>query len=187
MKNELEVLFIQLQDKPIAYHKIYSDITGSLTSGVLLSQLLYWYKAMGGKQFYKTDKDFMDELSMGLWELKGAKKKLLDLGLISTERKGIPAKTYYNININSIIALITSCGKTNSPVVGKTNNLIDEKPTTTTENTQRINRYYKNFENKKQKQPYFMNKPMTKDLKQVIWGQNDFRTFAGKKEDIEWK
>ena len=65
--------------------------------------------------------------------------------------------------------------------------MIDEKPTTTTENKQRINRYYKNFENQKQKKPYFMNKPMTKDLKQVIFGQNDFRTFAGKKDDIEWK
>jgi hypothetical protein len=43
------------------------------------------------------------------------------------------------------------------------------------------------FFQKKQKQPYFMNKPMTKDLKQVIFGQNDLRTFAGKKEDIEWR
>jgi hypothetical protein len=54
-------------------------------------------------------------------------------------------------------------------------------------NTSINNKNNKGFFEKKQKQPYFMNKLMTKDLKQVIWGQNDFRTFAGKKEDIEWK
>jgi len=37
------------------------------------------------------------------------------------------------------------------------------------------------------KKPYFMGKPMTKDLKLVIFGQNDLRTFAGNKKDIEWK
>ncbi|MGA1047133.1 MAG: helix-turn-helix domain-containing protein [Minisyncoccia bacterium] len=54
-------------------------------------------------------------------------------------------------------------------------------------NTSINNKNNKDFFEKKQKQPYFMNKPMTKDLKQVIFGQNDLRTFAGKKEDIEWK
>ena len=39
----------------------------------------------------------------------------------------------------------------------------------------------------KNKRPYFMNKPMTQDLKLVIWGQNDLRTFVGKKDDIEWR
>jgi hypothetical protein len=37
------------------------------------------------------------------------------------------------------------------------------------------------------RRPYFMNKPMTQDLKLVIWGQNDLRTFVGKKDDIEWR
>jgi hypothetical protein len=32
-----------------------------------------------------------------------------------------------------------------------------------------------------------MNKPMTQDLKLVIFGQNDLRTFVGKKDDIEWR
>ena len=40
------------------------------------------------------------------------------------------------------------------------------------------------------KKPYFWNKPMWKDENGkwfVIYGKNDFREFAGKEEDIEWK
>lgn len=38
-----------------------------------------------------------------------------------------------------------------------------------------------------EKKPYFMGKPMTKDLQWVIWGKNDLRTFAGDKSDIQWE
>lgn len=39
----------------------------------------------------------------------------------------------------------------------------------------------------KEKKPFYMGKPMSKDLKFVIWGQNDLREFAGDKKDIKYK
>jgi len=76
--------------------------------------------------------------------------------------------------------------KTATPIDENRKRGIDEnRKDNNTSNNIKKNNIIKDFE--KQKQPYFMNKPMTKDLKQVIFGQNDLRTFAGKKEDIEWR
>ena len=39
----------------------------------------------------------------------------------------------------------------------------------------------------RKKSPYFMGKPLSKDLKFVIWSKGDIREFAGDKKDIVWK
>jgi len=135
MEKEIKILFDELNEKPIVYHKIYAQITNSITAGLLLSQIVYWDKTMKGNEFYKTDKDWCKELSMGKYELKGAKQKLSELKIVNLKRKSIPAKTYYKLNKDYLIRLITSCGKTRQLVMGKTHNKTMEKPTTTTENT----------------------------------------------------
>lgn len=138
MNNDLKVLFDEFNEKPIVYHRIYAKIGGGVTAGLLLSQLVYWAKAMKYKEFYKTDKDFREELCMGKYELSGAKKKLKDLGIITMKRKGIPAKTYYTVDISKIIKLIsqtTSCMETRQLVVGKPDNYSAGNQTTITEST----------------------------------------------------
>jgi len=134
MKN-LKNLFDALNEKPIAYHRAYANITGSITAGLLLSQLVYWAKAMNYKEFYKTDKDFREELGMGEYEFKGAKKKLIQLKLVKIKVKGIPAKTYYEVDLDKLITLLTRWGKTTQLDGGKSPNKIVENQPTTTENT----------------------------------------------------
>lgn len=111
MENEVKTLLQAFSEKPVAYMRIYAKITGSVTAGVLLSQIVYWHYAMKEQEFWKTDEDFCSELSMGLYEFKAAKKKIENLCLIKTVRKGIPAKTYYTVNTETLLTLITSCGK----------------------------------------------------------------------------
>ena len=104
----------QLSSRPIAYHRIFSVITGSLTAGVLLSQIAYWYTAMKGKEFYKTDKNFADETGMSLCEMRTAKNLLKSLKLIQTVAKGLPAKTYYQLNEDVLVEFMTTaltCGE----------------------------------------------------------------------------
>jgi len=128
--KNLQELFEAYQDKPIAYMPIYAKITGSVTSGILLSQIIYWDSVMDHAEFYKTDKEFSNDLSMGIDELAGAKSKLKKLGIIEIERKGQPAKTHYKLNIDVLIALITSYRKNRQLDIGKTDNLMSEKLTT---------------------------------------------------------
>ena len=62
----------------IAYYPIYTKITGSITCGILLSQIMYWYKKTKGKEFYKIDKELQEEIQLTDNEMRSAKKKLKD-------------------------------------------------------------------------------------------------------------
>jgi hypothetical protein len=70
---------------------------------------------------------------MGLYELRGAKKRLSELGLVKLERKGVPAKTYYQVNVDKIIHLITRLGKNHKLDCGNSTNKSEEIPQTITE------------------------------------------------------
>lgn len=153
--KQLITVFDALNDKPIVYHKIYSKIIGSTSAGLLLSQLIYWSKTMKHAQFYKTNTELCEELGMKIDEFKLAKKKIINKKLFFTFIKGVPATTYYQINLDLLVSLI--CKESNNipslQLVGKpptggweshqleggkaTNKKVG-KPPTISENTQRI-------------------------------------------------
>lgn len=101
-------LLEQYQENPIAFHRIYSTITKGVATGLLFSQLMYWDKVMKHQDFYKTDKDFCNELSIGMKEFRNSKAKLVKLGLVETYLKGVPAKTYYKVNRDALLDMISS-------------------------------------------------------------------------------
>ena len=99
-------VFDALNDRPIVYHRIYSEITGTTSAGLFTSQLVYWSKAVGHREFYKTDADIGKELAMRSKELRNAKRKIEELGIFEITVKGVPAKTYYKLNINRLLQLM---------------------------------------------------------------------------------
>lgn len=88
-----------LCERIVAYNVTFAKICGSVTAGLLLSQIAYWWFKMGEKEFYKTDKEFREELGLGRWEFQTAKKKLSLLGFITVKVKGLPPRTYYTLNV----------------------------------------------------------------------------------------
>ena len=89
-------LLRQLNERPIAYHKIYRRVTGSTTAGLLLSQLMYWFSKQD--VFYKTNADIIEETELTPDELKSAKRRIKSLDFITIEIRGVPAKTFYSID-----------------------------------------------------------------------------------------
>lgn len=95
MKKEV---LLALHQRPIAYYPIYRTITGSTTAAILLSQLLYWYSACGGRKFYKTDSEIMEETQLTEKELRNAKNCLKQFDFIFIELEGLPRRTFYSFN-----------------------------------------------------------------------------------------
>lgn len=119
--------------RPVAYFPIYAKLTGSVSAGVLLGQMLHWWSSMDG-EFYKTEEDFCEELSIGEYELKAAKAKLISLNIVTIDRRDMRRKTYYNINteiLQELISelLISRSGKNPPRDSGKTPLGTVEKPT----------------------------------------------------------
>jgi len=100
----------KLDRQIIFVYPSHIDIAGSIPAGFLLSQIFFLSEKKESGEFYKTDEEFCNELRMGLDQLTRAKNKLKQLGLISITRKGIPAKSYYKLNMGKYL----ECMKGNS-------------------------------------------------------------------------
>ena len=133
MKN----LLIQLNQRPIAVYPIYIKITGSVNAGLLLSQIMYWYGAVNGRIFYKSDIEIMEETCLSESELRTAKNKLKSLSFIEIKAKGVPARTHYYINSEKLISEINNFSSVKSTKLKTRNqqNYNSEINETITENT----------------------------------------------------
>ena len=137
MTDEVKNVLLALSDRPIAFQKSYAKITKSITSGLLLSQIMYWCSTTKKDTFYKTNEEFAEETGMTVEELKSAKKRLQDLGFISVSLQGVPARSVYTVDLERIVLALHQL------VGGKATNLLGEIPPTiytetTTENIQAI-------------------------------------------------
>jgi len=105
---DLKKVIKALNQKPIAYYPIYRRLMGSVAGGVLLSQLMFWYSANDEDEFSINDADLRQQTGLSEWELKTEKYKLKQLDFIEIAIRGVPATTYYKIDIEKFIEKISS-------------------------------------------------------------------------------
>lgn len=146
--QSLEAVFDAFNESPIAYHRVYARLTGSVTAGLLLSQVIYWAKVMHWRKYYKIDREWVEETGMSQKELRAAKKRLV--GLVDMSVEGMPAKTYYFVKKELIIAKIASLPKRDKLECLKGTNLFAQKGQTyNTEITQRLPDTYSNYKKRR--------------------------------------
>ncbi|HMT02188.1 MAG TPA: hypothetical protein PKD00_02585 [Burkholderiales bacterium] len=106
--NDLNIIS-ELLDAPIAFNPSFARIVdNNLAAGILLSQLFYWAKVMNFNEFYKINEELQQECFLGRSEFENARKKILKTGVFTTIKKGIPCRTYYQINLNVLISLLSN-------------------------------------------------------------------------------
>ncbi|HUL00945.1 MAG TPA: hypothetical protein VLX29_08830 [Nitrospirota bacterium] len=95
--------FQETLDRPIAFHPVFVDVTGSITAGLLLSQAVYWTKRVSqGDWFYKTMKQWKEETRLSRHEQENARKILRQFSFWHEERRGVPAKMYFRVDIPAL-------------------------------------------------------------------------------------
>jgi hypothetical protein len=98
--------FLRDLGQPVAYYPTLTDLTGGVTATLMLCQLAYWT----GKQadphgwIYKTQADWWAELRLSRYEQETARKALRERGFVHEERRGIPAKLYYRLDLDAVDA-----------------------------------------------------------------------------------
>lgn len=102
---------IQLLDRPIAYQPAFAQLkAGKVKSGpaaaVLLSQFVYWHNRMDGEWMYKTREDIKKETGLSRDEQETARKRLVALGVLEEDLRGVPATVHYKINTERLEALL---------------------------------------------------------------------------------
>ena len=137
----MKKLLINLNLRPIAVYPVYIKLTGSVNAGLLLSQIMYWYSAVNGRTFYKSDAEIMEETMLSVNELRHAKARLKQMSFIKITLHGVPAKTHYTIDDKLLFSEINQCSLVESTKLDKSkprnyNSGINETITeNTTENT----------------------------------------------------
>lgn len=131
-----------LGTRQIAFNPDLARITKSVEAGLLLSQLLYWYKkGYNPEWFYKTIEEIKKETYLTRSQQDTAIKKCSNLGLIEIKLMGIPRKRYFNIKFEKIVELLKiTYGKNKSyqQVCIKQTNSTDPLQHTITESPQRL-------------------------------------------------
>ncbi|WP_275931311.1 hypothetical protein [Aeromonas sp. 1HA1] len=105
---------INFLDRPIAFHRPFVAITGSVTAALFLSQALYWAKRCkvhddGSAWFYKTQADWEEETGLTRYEQEGARKTLRNLEVLKEKRVGLPAQLYFCIDLVALEAVMNAC------------------------------------------------------------------------------
>lgn len=98
-----------LRSRPVAFYPDFAAIGGSVTAGVLLSQLFYWKDKETDPDgwIYKTQKHWKDEICLSRPEQETARRKLREAGILQEKLKGNPAKLYYRIDFDAMIAALS--------------------------------------------------------------------------------
>ena len=129
-----------LLDRPIAYHRIFVRLTGSVKAAILLSQAMYWQKR--AKQadgwWYKTAEEWEDETGLTRHELDTARDACERY--LKTKLKDAPARLYWKVDEGALSEdLIDAKSKPSLPKSGKLERRkaanINKNAETTTENT----------------------------------------------------
>ncbi|ORJ47569.1 hypothetical protein B2M27_25315 [Kluyvera intermedia] len=107
---------IQLLDRPIAYNPAFAKLkVGKVKAGpvaaVFLSQMVYWHNRMDGGWVYKTQAHIKSETALTRDEQETARKRLIALGVLEEDLRGVPATMHYRINAERLEALLVETTK----------------------------------------------------------------------------
>ncbi|MDQ7058298.1 MAG: hypothetical protein Q9N62_07610 [Ghiorsea sp.] len=102
---------LNLLDRPIAFHRVFADITGSIPAALFLSQALYWHKVVKGSRngwWWKTSSEWFHETRLTRAEQSRARKKLVEMKILDEDKRGIPCRLWYRINEEVLLQAIQS-------------------------------------------------------------------------------
>ncbi|WP_163370959.1 hypothetical protein [Endozoicomonas acroporae] len=98
----------KLLSRPIAFQRPYAEIAGSAAGGLFLSQAVYWSDRSQheGGWFYISQEQWHEQTMLKRSEQERARKELRKTGVLKEERKGNPARLWYQVDKKQLNALL---------------------------------------------------------------------------------
>jgi hypothetical protein len=104
MEARKQMLTAELLRRPIAFHRIFSDLMGCAAGGLFLSQLYYWSDKGADPEGYifKTFEDWNRETALSRREWETARRRLKAKELLEEERRGLNPRIFYKLNLDKL-------------------------------------------------------------------------------------
>jgi hypothetical protein len=127
-------------DRPIAFNRDFVRLGIRVNGALFLSQALYWSKRTKNTDgwFYKTVEDWEEETGLTREEQSTVKNKLTELGVLSIEKRGLPATNHFKVNVGVLALLLVANADDQSagnPSTGQRESLRHSNTEITTEST----------------------------------------------------
>lgn len=127
-----DLLSLLASNNYVVYNSVLAKRLGpncAIILGRLCSEYQFWQRSekLQDGFFYATREHIYEMTGLSEDQQRTAIRKLESVGIVETKRIGVPSKTYYKINLDSLEAEISRSGKTEGLVEGKPDDLISEK------------------------------------------------------------
>ena len=98
----------RVYDRGILFHRAFVEFGAGVTGALMLSQSVYWAgrSSRGDGWFYKSQQEWTEETGLTRYEQEGARKKLIEAGVLQERKIGVPCKLWYRPNMDIIHALV---------------------------------------------------------------------------------
>jgi hypothetical protein len=96
--------WLEILDRPIAFHPIFVDLTGSVPAALILSQAFYWQRRTDDPDgwFYKSREEWHEETRLKRYDQEQARALLRKTPFWEESLRGIPARLYFRINLQAL-------------------------------------------------------------------------------------
>lgn len=95
-------------ERPVAFHRAFVAMGVGITGALMLSQALYWSKRTndGSVWFYKTQQEWEEETGLTRYEQETARAKLIEMGVLEEEKRGVPCKLFFRVCREGLAAVL---------------------------------------------------------------------------------
>lgn len=115
MNDNCEIWELIAHDNFCVFNKSIARKLKSLHAAVLLGELASEYRYYKSKglldedgMFFSTVENIEQNICLNDYEQRKALQLLIDVGVVSTKRKGLPAKRYIKLNSSALVSLLVS-------------------------------------------------------------------------------
>jgi len=103
---------LALGERPLVIYPAYRRLVGgSWSAAAALAQIVYWWSAVGGRRYYKTDAELAAEVGLSAKEMETAKRHLRALPFLRITREGLPARTWYELDAEAFARALADAAR----------------------------------------------------------------------------
>lgn len=81
--------------RPVAFYPAIARAFGDVNTALIVCQFMYWRSRVGEREIYKTQAEIEQETFVPAHTQRRVLKRLSDLGMVTVEKKGIPARNHF--------------------------------------------------------------------------------------------
>lgn len=105
--SQYDLLRAILSDRPVAFHPELARLLGGIHEALFFQQIAYWSgKGDDPEWIYKTQAEMEQETALNRYQQDKARATLKALGVLREERRGLPARLWYQIDWDRVISLV---------------------------------------------------------------------------------